>query len=203
MASLFFKTSRLEDKYTLSLHFLLFLTSNQLMNLADITPEILFLWIFSALSPWHCFVSAFCAPALLSILYSHVYNPCPATLLLDNLQGGLFQWIKHRFLTSKAPTTGFRLLWVYLQSPLLTTSTPVVRFSGGASGKEPACQCRRDTRRRFDPWVGQIPWRRACQSTPVFLPGQSPWTKEPGRLQSMMSQSHARLKWLSTHTPQL
>jgi len=24
----------------------------------------------------------------------------------------------------------------------------------------------------FDPWVGQIPWRRAWQPTPVFLPGE-------------------------------
>ena len=32
----------------------------------------------------------------------------------------------------------------------------------------------------FDPWVGKIPWRRAWQATPVFLPGESPWTEEPG-----------------------
>ena len=32
--------------------------------------------------------------------------------------------------------------------------------SGGARGKEPACQCRRCKRRGFDPWVGQISWRR-------------------------------------------
>ena len=25
----------------------------------------------------------------------------------------------------------------------------------------------------FDPWVKKIPWRRACQPTPVFLPGES------------------------------
>ena len=31
----------------------------------------------------------------------------------------------------------------------------------------------------FDPWVGKIPWRRAWQPTPVFLPGESPWTEEP------------------------
>ena len=37
----------------------------------------------------------------------------------------------------------------------------------------------------FDPWVGKVPWRRAWQRTPVFLPGESPWTEEPGRLQSM------------------
>ena len=25
----------------------------------------------------------------------------------------------------------------------------------------------------FDPWVGKIPWRRARQPTPAFLPGES------------------------------
>ena len=28
-------------------------------------------------------------------------------------------------------------------------------------------------RRRFNPWIGKIPWRRAWQPTPVFLPGES------------------------------
>ena len=28
-------------------------------------------------------------------------------------------------------------------------------------------------RRGFDPWVRKIPWRRAGQPTPVFLPGES------------------------------
>ena len=31
-------------------------------------------------------------------------------------------------------------------------------------------QCRTH---RFDLWVGKIPWRRAWQPTPVFLPGES------------------------------
>ena len=31
-------------------------------------------------------------------------------------------------------------------------------------------QCRRPG---FDPWVGNIPWRRKWQPTPVFLPGES------------------------------
>ena len=30
----------------------------------------------------------------------------------------------------------------------------------------------RHKRCRFDPWVGQIPWRRAWQPTPVFVPGE-------------------------------
>ena len=33
-----------------------------------------------------------------------------------------------------------------------------------------------------------IPWRRAWQPTPVFLPGESLWTEETGGLQSMGSQ---------------
>ena len=39
----------------------------------------------------------------------------------------------------------------------------------------------------FELWVGKILWRRAWQPTPVFLPGESPWTEEPGGLQSMGS----------------
>ena len=41
-------------------------------------------------------------------------------------------------------------------------------------------------------WVRSLdqedPWRRAWQPTPVFMPGKSPWTEEPGRLQFMGSQ---------------
>ena len=42
-------------------------------------------------------------------------------------------------------------------------------------------QCRRA---RFKPWVRKSPWRRAWQPPPVFLPGESPKTEEPGGLQS-------------------
>ena len=28
-------------------------------------------------------------------------------------------------------------------------------------------------RHRFHPWVRKLPWRRKCQPTPVFLPGES------------------------------
>ena len=41
-------------------------------------------------------------------------------------------------------------------------------------------------------WVQSLgwedPWRRAERPTPVFLPRESPWTEEPGGLQSMVSQ---------------
>ena len=39
----------------------------------------------------------------------------------------------------------------------------------------------------------QIPWRRAWQPTPVFVPGESPWTEEPGGLWSILSHSQTRL----------
>ena len=43
-------------------------------------------------------------------------------------------------------------------------------FPGGASGKEPACQCRKPKRLKFNPWVRKIPWRKAWQPAAVFLP---------------------------------
>ena len=54
---------------------------------------------------------------------------------------------------------------------LLTVDNP--SFPGGPSGKEPACQCRRQKRCWFNPLVEKIPWRRKWQPTPVFLPGKS------------------------------
>ena len=40
------------------------------------------------------------------------------------------------------------------------------------SGKESVCSV--GDARRFNPWVGKIPCRRAWQPIPVFLPGESP-----------------------------
>ena len=57
----------------------------------------------------------------------------------------------------------------------------ILKLLIGTSGKEPACRCRSCKRRGFNPWVGKMPWRRAWQPTPVFLPGESPRTEEsPG-----------------------
>ena len=39
--------------------------------------------------------------------------------------------------------------------------------------KNPPGNAGRHQRRRFDPWVRKLPWRRAQQPTPVFLPGES------------------------------
>ena len=44
-------------------------------------------------------------------------------------------------------------------------------FPGAISGKEPPCQCRRHTRRGFDPWIGRFP--EEGHDLPIFLPGES------------------------------
>ena len=54
-------------------------------------------------------------------------------------------------------------------------------FSGGSDGKKSACNV---GDLGLIPGVGRSPGR-AQQPTPVFLLGESPWTKEPGRLQFM------------------
>ena len=56
-------------------------------------------------------------------------------------------------------------------------------------------------RHGFDPWVGKIPWRRAWQPTPVFLPGEyhgqrklasySPW--DPEELDMMEATQHTSM----------
>ena len=51
----------------------------------------------------------------------------------------------------------------------------------------------------FSPWVGKIPWRRAWKPTLVFLSGESPWTEEPGGLQSMGLQRVGH-DWATKHT---
>ena len=47
-------------------------------------------------------------------------------------------------------------------------------FPGGSDGKESACKAGD----LVDPRVWKIPCRRSWQSTPVFWPGESPWTED-------------------------
>ena len=65
--------------------------------------------------------------------------------------------------------------------------------------KNPSANTGRPKRHRFDPWVGKIPWRRAQQPIPVFLPAEShdrgAWLAAVHRV----AQNLIWLKWLSTH----
>ena len=57
--------------------------------------------------------------------------------------------------------------------------------------KESACHFRRC---RFNHWVRKIPWRKAWQPIPVFLPGES------HRQRNLVLIVKTLLNWLSTHT---
>ena len=74
--------------------------------------------------------------------------------------------------------------WIKYQC-ILARNVVLKGFPGGSHSKESTCNA---GRHGFDPWVGKIPWSREWQPTPVFLPGESPWTEEPGGLQSTGSQ---------------
>ena len=70
-------------------------------------------------------------------------------------------------------------------------------FPGGHSGKDLPASAGRCKRHGFNPWVGKIPWRRAWQPTPVFLPGESHGQRSLAGY--MGSHSQTWLKQLSTH----
>ena len=63
----------------------------------------------------------------------------------------------------------FSLLCLFLD---ICTIIKTLGLPSGASGKVPACQCR-SQETWFDPWVREIPWRRAWQATSVSLPKES------------------------------
>ena len=60
-------------------------------------------------------------------------------------------------------------------------------------------------RHGFDPWVRRIPWRRAWQPTPVFLPGEphgqrslvgySPWIHQESDMTEHTHTSDSRHLW--------
>ena len=73
----------------------------------------------------------------------------------------------------------------YMASSVWIPLMVLLGFSGGASDKDPICQCRRRWRLGFDPWVGTIPWRREWQPNPVMDRGA--W---------WVAKSQTWLKWL-------
>ena len=71
-------------------------------------------------------------------------------------------------------------------------------FPGGASGKERICQCRGRKRCEFNPWIWKNCWRRAWQSTTVFLPGESHGQRNLVGCSPWIANSQTRLKRLSS-----
>ena len=59
--------------------------------------------------------------------------------------------------------------------------------------------CLQSRRPGFDPWVGKIPWRRAWQPTPGFLPGESHGQRSLEGYSSWVAKSWIRLKRQHAH----
>ena len=71
-------------------------------------------------------------------------------------------------------------------------------FSQWLSGKKKSAHNAKCRRLRFNPWVGKIPWRKAWQTTPVFLFGKS-YGQRRGTV-CRVAKSQTLLKQLRTHT---
>ena len=81
-------------------------------------------------------------------------------------------YLTHYYLTRRQRIIWFQLLKFYFSYDTQISVLLLHHFYsciGGSSGKEPEFQCRR---RRFCSRVRKIPWRKAWQPTPVFLPGE-------------------------------
>ena len=74
---------------------------------------------------------------------------------------------------SYIPLSWVSLLWMTTLSNMIWNNLTCPKIRGGASGKEPTCQCRRTKGCEFDPWIRKSPWRRAWQPVPVFLREES------------------------------
>ena len=94
--------------------------------------------------------------------------------------------------------------WLYI----LHMAICMLGFPGGVSGKEPVCQCRSLERWRFNPWDGKIPWKRAWQPTPVFLPREfhswslaaySPWGRTESDTTAWLSTDNVYVPMLFSH----
>ena len=62
--------------------------------------------------------------------------------------------------------------WLSKTAAFHTSSAKALSLTGGANGKESACQYRRCKRRGFSPWVWKISWSGKRHPTPVFLLGK-------------------------------
>ena len=82
-------------------------------------------------------------------------------------------WLKNR---SKLILTKFLFIYLYclFKNYLMWKNWG---FPGGSVVKHSSAM--------QETWVRKIPWRRKWLPTPVFLPGDSPWTEEPGSLHSI------------------
>ena len=83
----------------------------------------------------------------------------------------------------------YKIICICLTEPAFTGwYEHVGGFSGGASGKEPAFQCRRHKRCGFDSLGQEDPLEEGMTTHSSILAWRIPWPEEPGGPQSVGSQ---------------
>ena len=87
---------------------------------------------------------------------------------------------------------------VFDKSPLGNIFIGTSCIPGGTGGKESACQCRKCKRLWFDSWAQKVPWRRAWQATPVFLPEKCHGQRSLGGYSPGCHKESDVTEWLST-----
>ena len=99
-----------------------------------------------------------------------------------------FEGILHTLLPSPEATSPHTYTFIHKHMHIEHTHTHTLRQAGThtiartCTWVSLAAQMVKNLPAPQETWVGQIPWRRAWQPTPVFLPGESPRTEEPDRL---------------------
>ena len=108
----------------------------------------------------------------------------------------------------------FRTSWLYCYQNISFLCIPFIAISyvfyglpWGLRWERICLQCRRP---RFDPWVGNIPWKREWLPTPVFFPGEfhgqrslagySPWGHKELDMTEWLTLSLSKSFWLSQNT---
>ena len=115
-----------------------------------------------------------CMYAQLCVTLCHPMDCSPPGYSVHGIfQARILEWVAISCFREIFLTLGSNPLLLHLLYQQEDSPHDLLGFPGGCSGKVPACQCRRCKRLRFDPWVRKIPWRRVCQPTSVFLPGES------------------------------
>ena len=121
-----------------------------------------------------------------SISPRHSPGPSFHTLLLSRVHG--YKW--------KAPHNLSQLL----KQEICNHYTIYQGIPDGASGKEPACRCKRHKRHRFNSWGQEGPLEKEMATHPSILAWRIPQTREAWQATVHgITKSRTWLQWLSTH----